>query len=153
MNETDTIPQNAGSIMHAAPPENVFMTKWHFLYVLQRMQSDERRFKPRGEWCLIPLGIFLSMGQAILTSEFKAGFGLTGTEWKSVAMLLCETTAVLTIALLVWWAIFRFRHHVSGPEEILNQITEQMRTDRERAASQSTQPVGIPVPDRASLPN
>src|SRR6266446_4466445 len=117
-------------IMHSAPSEDLKMNKYHFLLVLERMQQDTRRVRPRGAWSFIPLGVFLTAMQSLITAEFKDAVGVTGIVWQSVTVHLAEAAALVTLGLLGWWVIYKCIHHDKSPEQMLNEITDQMAADR-----------------------
>lgn len=125
-------PDPLAGVTHTAPAEGLRMDKYHFLWVLQRMRDDAGRFRPKGEWALIPLGIFLGMMQALLTSDFKDAFGIEKEVWKASAINIIQGSALATVVLFVWWVIDRCTRRNRGPEQILEEVIVEMAKDRER---------------------
>jgi hypothetical protein len=124
-------------IIHRAPYETVEMNKYHFLLVLTQMREQESRFRPRGEWCLIPFGIFLTSLQSLITANFK-NIWLGSATWEAVAVLMAWGSAAAAAILFFWWLVDKWTRRVKTPEEVLDEVTGQMERDRERARSQTT---------------
>jgi hypothetical protein len=114
-------------IIHRAPSETVEMNKYHFLLVLMSMRDQETRFRPRGEWCLIPLGIFLTSLQSLVTTTFR-DFLISSAGWEAFTAQLAWVSAVATIGLFCWWVFDKYTRQIKTPEQILNEITDQMET-------------------------
>lgn len=95
---------------------------------------QERRFRPRGEWCLIPLGMFITAMQSLLTSEFKDALGVEAEVWKAVAVQTAKGTGLLVVALFVWWLIDKCFRRTKTPEQLCDEVLDTMAHDRERAA-------------------
>lgn len=115
----------AQSVIYAAPSEEVRMNRWHFVAVLRRMKSQESS-RPHGEWCLIPLAMFLGVMQPLLTSDFKAAFGVGKDVWHALAILIAGLTGVATIALFFWWFGDKCVRRVRSPEEIVEDVIKEM---------------------------
>jgi hypothetical protein len=118
-------------ITHSAPPEIVEMDKYHFLWVLERMDK-QRSVRPAFSWWLIPLAMFLGVIATLLTADFKDTLGASKDTWHALMIGTALVTAVAWVALLVWWAVVQWKHHDPTPEELLAGVIDQMAVDRER---------------------
>ncbi len=126
-------PPVARGVTHAGPIEDVQMNKWHFILVLDRMRAEHGR--AHWDWCLIPFGFFLGMGQALVTSDFKAAFGIDGNVWHAAALNFTGLSAVATLGLFVWWVVDSWRHPAKTAEQVWNEVIDEMAKDREKAAA------------------
>lgn len=118
---------------HEAPQELLRINKYHFLLVLRRMQDQERR-TPKGEWCVIPASAWLALTIPLISSNFKDALGIARFTWAAIVLILWGVTALATVGLFVWWLVDAVRHRDKTPEQLLNDVIDEMTSDRERAA-------------------
>lgn len=126
-------PGSMPGIAHWSPPETFQMNKYHFLLVLERMRKQERRFRPRGEWSLVPLSIFVTTMQSLLTSQFKDAMGLDAASWHQMTVQTAKFTAASTLVLFVWWVVDKCVRRDKSPEQMVEDVIREMERDRQRA--------------------
>lgn len=126
-------PVSGAGLTHEAPQERLLVDKYHLLWVFEKMQR--RGTRPRGEWCLIPAGMFLGLMIPLVTGvSFADALGLSKYTWQAIVVIAAGIAAVATIVLGVWWAMVRWKNPRKQPEQVLAEMITEMAEDRERIA-------------------
>lgn len=122
------------AVVHTAPDEHVDMNKYHVLWVLERLQR--RHQGPSLDQVAIPLTFCVGLLVAIIPNDFAPFMGLERSVWQAIVIILFGLSAVATLVLFGWWLRWRPRNAQRAPEQILDEILDQMARDRERLKGQ-----------------
>ena len=120
----DTRENALGSIIHKGIPEVLNMNKWHFLLTIERLQKQSKGVQ--WEHPTIPFGIFLAILLSMVSADFKFSLGLKAEVWESVAFCLLIASAIATVILFIMWMGNQKNTSKKSPEEILNDVIEEM---------------------------
>jgi uncharacterized protein YacL len=135
----------AGSISHIGLLETLTMDKYHLLWVIERM-LDKRSIKPPLEWAFIPASMCLGLIIALVTSDPKDALGTPKDVWHAVFIILTLLTVIASILLFAWWFYMKATQKERTPEDVVNEIMDQMARDRARLATMALTDVKVSNP-------
>ena len=120
---------------YAAPDEYITMTKYHLLLVLERLQR--RPSGPPLELVAVPGVLFIGLLVTLLPSDFQSFGGISGVVWEAIIIISTFLSAIATVILLIWWVAARTTRQT--PEDVVEDIIEEMETIREKLSISSTE--------------
>jgi hypothetical protein len=125
-------------IEHRSINEMIKMNKYQVLLLVERLLKKPK--PPQLEHVAIPLGLCLAFLLSLFTSDFKDFLGVKASDWHGFTFFLFWTTAgIAAIMFLVW--LFQRRKNKT-PEEIVNDLIQQIECDYERLSSTGQQGIG-----------
>ena len=111
------------------------MTKYHLLLVLERLQR--RPSGPPLELVAVPGVLFVGLLVTLLPSDFQSFGGISGVVWEAIIIISTFLSAVATVILFIRWVAARTTRQT--PEDIVEDIIEEMETIREKLSIPSTE--------------
>jgi hypothetical protein len=122
----------AAGVQHSIPPEEVIMNKYHFINVVARVNKP--RPGPSIDRVFVPLTLFLGVLLALLPADFKDYAGIPAATWEALALLVALISGVAAGVLFVIWGYCVVRFRQKSPEQIFDEVVEEMARDRARAS-------------------
>lgn len=122
------------SLHHIGINEIITLNKYHLLLVLDRMQKQKPK-APSFETAMIPFGVLVAMIVSLLTSSFKDFAGIKADVWQMLVLAVVILSGLATAILFGLWLRNRVCYKEKTPDEIVQEIVQEMENDRERFSS------------------
>jgi hypothetical protein len=120
---------------HRGINEEIVINKYQLQYVIDTLIKKNKG--PKFEHWSFVLGAFLVLIYSLLGKDFKEFLGIQAPVWEAITLILAILSGMITIALFSLWLINKICRKQNNPEEVIEQIINQMENDYQKIASTS----------------
>ena len=118
------------SILHTDVSEKIEMNKYHLLWVMERLSKKSKG--PHLEHVAIFAAMLLGVLFTLLPADFGDYLGRPAAVWEALATGVTVFAGLATLFLFIWWVVNKCKERTQTPEDVVNEIIDQMAKDRER---------------------